>query len=41
MITLGSKGVIKSVDSDTQLTLHSAAGLTAGSDLPAFNISEP
>ena len=43
MITLGSKGggVIKSVDSDTQLTLHSAAGLTAGSGLTqAFNISE-
>lgn len=43
MITLGSKGggVIKSVDSDTQLTLHSAAGLTAGTGLTqAFNISE-
>ncbi len=43
MITLGSYGggVIKSVDSDTQLTLHSAAGLTAGTGLTqAFNISE-
>ena len=43
MITLGSKGggVIKSVDSNTQLTLHSAAGLTAGSGLTqAYNISE-
>ena len=34
-------GVIKSVDSDTQLTLDSAAGITAGSGLTqAFNISE-
>ena len=34
-------GVIKSVDSNTQLTLDSAAGLTAGSGLTqAFNISE-
>ena len=34
-------GVVKSVDSDTQLTLDSAAGLTAGSGLTqAFNISE-
>ena len=34
-------GVIKSVDSNTQLTLDSAAGLTAGSSLTqAFNISE-
>jgi len=43
MITLGTYGggVIKSVDSDTQLTLHSAAGLTAGSGLTqAYNISE-
>ena len=43
MITLGTYGggVIKSVDSDTQLTLHSAAGLTAGTGLTqAFNISE-
>ena len=43
MITLGAYGggVIKSVDSDTQLTLHSAAGLTAGTGLTqAFNISE-
>ena len=43
VITLGAYGggVIKSVDSDTQLTLHSAAGLTAGTGLTqAFNISE-
>ena len=43
MITMGAYGggVIKSVDSNTQLTLHSAAGLTAGSGLTqAFNISE-
>jgi len=34
-------GVIKSVDSNTQLTLDSAAGLTAASGLTqAFNISE-
>mgnify|MGYP001501067346 CR=1 FL=1 len=34
-------GVIKSVDSNTQLTLDSAAGLTAGSGLTqAYNISE-
>ena len=34
-------GVIKSVDSDTQLTLDSPAGLTAGSGLTqAFNIGE-
>ena len=34
-------GVVKSVDSNTQLTLDSAAGLTAGSGLTqAFNISE-
>ena len=43
MITMGAYGggVIKSVDSNTQLTLHSAAGLTAGSGLTqAYNISE-
>ena len=43
MITMGSYGggVIKSVDSNTQLTLHSAAGLTAGSGLTqAYNVSE-
>jgi len=40
MGTYGS-GVIKSIDSDTQLTLDSAAGITAGSGLTqAFNISE-
>ena len=43
VITMGAygSGVIKSVDSDTQLTLDSAAGLTAGSGLTqSFNISE-
>jgi hypothetical protein len=43
MITMGAYGggVIKSVDSNTQLTLHSAAGLTAGSGLTqAYNVSE-
>lgn len=43
MITMGAYGggVIKSVDSDTQLTLHSTAGLTAGSGLTqAYNVSE-
>ena len=43
VITMGAygAGVIKSVDSDTQLTLDSAAGLTAGSGLTqSFNISE-
>ena len=43
MITMGAYGggVIKSVDSNTQLTLHSTAGLTAGSGLTqAYNISE-
>jgi hypothetical protein len=43
MITLGSKGggVIKSVDSNTQLTLHSTAGLTTGTGLTqTYNISE-
>lgn len=43
MITMGAYGggVIKSVDSNTQLTLHSTAGLTAGSGLTqAYNVSE-
>ena len=43
VITMGDygSGVIKSVDSNTQLTLDSAAGLTAGSGLTqAFNINE-
>ena len=43
MITMGTYGggVIKSVDSNTQLTLHSAAGLTAGTGLTqAYNVSE-
>ena len=43
VITMGAYGggVIKSVDSNTQLTLHSTAGLTAGSGLTqAYNISE-
>ena len=43
MITMGTYGggVIKSVDSNTQLTLHSTAGLTAGSGLTqAYNVSE-
>ena len=43
VITMGAygSGVIKSVDSDTQLTLDSPAGLTAGSGLTqAFNIGE-
>jgi hypothetical protein len=43
VITMGAygSGVIKSVDSNTQLTLDSAAGLTAGSGLTqAFNIDE-
>ena len=43
VITMGAygSGVIKSVDSNTQLTLDSAAGLTAGSGLTqAFNINE-
>lgn len=43
VITMGAygSGVIKSVDSDTQLTLDSPAGLTAGSGLTqAFNVSE-
>ena len=43
MITFGSYGggVIKSVDSATQLTLHGTAGITAGTTLTqAYNISE-
>jgi len=43
VIAMGAygSGVIKSVDSNTQLTLDSPAGLTAGSGLTqSFNISE-
>lgn len=43
VITMGNygSGVIKSVDSNTQLTLASASGITAGSALTqAFNINE-
>tara|TARA_B100000902_G_scaffold173514_1_gene167433 strand:+ start:967 stop:1458 length:492 start_codon:yes stop_codon:yes gene_type:complete len=43
VIAMGAygSGVIKSIDSDTQLTLDSPAGLTAGSGLTqAFNIGE-
>ena len=42
-ITFGSYGggVIKSVDSNTQLTLHGTAGITAGTTLTqSYNISE-